>query len=38
MKKSSFIELEGRDKHRPIQFIDVKVTMESRNRNEITVD
>ena len=30
MKKSSFIELDGQDKHRPIQYLDVKVTMEGK--------
>ena len=38
MKKSSFVELEGRDKRRPIQYLDVKVTMESRGKNESVVE
>jgi len=34
MKKSSFIELDGKDKPRPIQYIDIKVTMEGRMKGE----
>jgi len=30
--KSNFVELEGRDKRRPIQYLDIKVTMESKNK------
>lgn len=33
MKKSSFIELEGKEKKRAIQFLDVKVSMENRVTN-----
>jgi adenine/guanine phosphoribosyltransferase-like PRPP-binding protein len=36
--KSSFVELEGRDKRRPIQYLDIKMTMESRNKGEAAVE
>ena len=36
--KSSFVELEGKDKRRPIQYLDLKVTMESRIKGEVTVE
>jgi hypothetical protein len=38
MKKSSFIELDGKEKRRLIQFLDIKVTMENRSGTENTVD
>lgn len=38
MKKSSFIELEDKDKKRALQFLDVKVTMENRVSNEAPIE
>jgi hypothetical protein len=33
MKKSNFIELEGKEKKRLIQFLDIKISMENRANN-----
>ena len=30
--------MEGRDKRRPIQYLDLKVTMESKNKGEVAVE
>lgn len=38
MKKSSFIELDGKEKRRLIQFLDIKVTMENRTGPQNTID
>ena len=32
--KSSFVELDGKEKHRLIQFINVKVAMEGKSKGE----
>lgn len=37
MKKSSFIEL-YQEKRRPIQHLDIRITMENKNKNEQPVD
>lgn len=37
-KKSSFIELEGKEKKRLIQYLDIKVTMEAKNNPSYSVE
>ncbi len=38
MKKSSFVELEGKEKRRPIQYLDIKVTTEGKGRADQVIE